>query len=133
MARICILGRLVCRCHDVFLWVLRLFCFAFVFMLSLKPRPFVQSFDMQARFFLLPLLFVWGCRFFRVFFLFFAPFSLSLCMESTSYVLSFRMVSFYLVITGWIFYISLCENSISQLALTGSNKIPQEKSMWYCI
>ena len=36
-------------------------------------------------------------------------------MESTSYVLSFRMVFFYLVTTGWIFDISLlCENSINQ-------------------
>ena len=35
----------------------------------------------------------------------------SLCMESTSYVFSFRVVFFYLVTTaGWIFYISLCEN-----------------------
>ena len=45
-------GRLVCRCHVVFLWFyfcFVLFCFVFVFMLSLKPRPFVQSpFDMQA-------------------------------------------------------------------------------------
>ena len=44
-------GRLVCRCHGVFSLVLRLFYFAsfFVSMLSLKPRPFVQSsFDMQA-------------------------------------------------------------------------------------
>ena len=39
----------------------------------------------------------------------------SLYMESTSYVLSFRMVLFYLVTTGWIFYISLlCEISINQ-------------------
>ena len=37
-------------------------------------------------------------------------------MESTSYVLSFRMVFFYLVTTGWIFY--LRENSI--------------KNIWYC-
>ena len=44
-------GRFVCRCLGVFSLVLRLFCFAsfFVSMLSLKPRPFVQSsFDMQA-------------------------------------------------------------------------------------
>ena len=44
-------GRLVCRYHGVFSLVLRLFCFAsfFASMLSLKPRPFVQSsFDMQA-------------------------------------------------------------------------------------
>ena len=31
-----------------------------------------------------------------------------------SYVLSFRMVFFYLSTTGWIFDISLCENSVNQ-------------------
>ena len=36
-------------------------------------------------------------------------------MESTSYVLSFLMVFFYLVTTGWIFDISLCENSINSI------------------
>ena len=37
------------------------------------------------------------------------------CMESTAYVISFRIVFFYLVATGWIFDISLlCENSINQ-------------------
>ena len=50
--------------------------------------------------------------------LFFSEFSVplpfSLCMESTSYVLSFRMVYFYLVNTDWSFDISLCENSINQ-------------------
>ena len=46
---------------------------------------------------------------------FFVPFPLFHCMESTSYVLSFRMVFFYLVTTGWIFYISLCENSINSI------------------
>ena len=95
-------------------------------MLSLKPRPFVQlSFDMQAL--------RWPTRvspaFFSSFFSLFVylemslfpstSFPLSLCMESTSYVLSFQMVFFYLVTTGWIFYISLCENSINQ-----SIKIP---------
>ena len=110
-------GRLVCRCHDVFLWCyIVLFCFVFVFNLSLKPRSFVQSsFDMQAprqpHVFLI-LSFFWRCRFFRVFFV---PFTLSLCMESASYVLSFRMVFFYLVTTGWIFDISLCDNSISSI------------------
>ena len=91
------------------------FCFVFVFMLSLKPRPFVQSsFDMATPIathvsFFFFLSFIWRCRFFRVFFV---PLPFSLCMESTSYVLSFRMVFFYLVTTGWIFDISLCENSI---------------------
>ena len=42
------------------------------------------------------------------------PLLFSLCTESTSYVLSFRMVFFYLVTTGWIFDISFCDNSISQ-------------------
>ena len=46
---------------------------------------------------------------------FFVAFPLSLCMESTSYVLSFRMAFFHLVTTGWIFYLSLLfENSINQ-------------------
>ena len=59
------------------------------------------------------LLFNWRCSFFRVFFV---PFPHSLCMESTSYVFSFRMVFFYLVTTGWIFDIIslLCKNSINQ-------------------
>ena len=35
-------------------------------------------------------------------------------MESTSYVSPFKMLFFYLVTTGWIFDISLCENSINQ-------------------
>ena len=51
VARTCILRAFVCRCHGVFSVVLRLFCFVlfFVSMLSLKPRPFVQSsLDMQA-------------------------------------------------------------------------------------
>ena len=37
-----------------------------------------------------------------------------LYMESTSYVFPLRKVFFYLVITGWIFDISLCDNSINQ-------------------
>ena len=63
-----------------------------------EPRPFVQSsFDMQAFrsprvffFFFFPFfLLIWRCRFFRAFF------PLYLCIkESTSYVLSFRMVFF---------------------------------------
>ena len=35
-------------------------------------------------------------------------------MESAPYVLSFRMVFFYLVTTVWIFDVILCENSINQ-------------------
>ena len=42
------------------------------------------------------------------------PLPFSLRMESTSYVFLIRMVFFYSVTTGWIFYIILCENSINQ-------------------
>ena len=55
-----------------------IFCFAFVFMLSLKPRPFVQSRpsickrpDSYSCFFF----FFWRCRFFRVFFCIISAFS----------------------------------------------------------
>ena len=62
------------------------------------------------------LLFLWRCRFFLFFFpSIFCTIAVFFCMESsTSYVLSFRVVFFYLVTTGWTFDISLCENSISQ-------------------
>ena len=67
--------------------------FIFIFLLSLKPGPSVQSFFV---FFL----FHWRCGFFRVFLY---NYRFSLCMESTSYVFPLRMVFFYLVTTGWIF------------------------------
>ena len=38
----------------------------------------------------------------------FVPLPFSCCMESMSYVFSFRVVFFVLVTTGWIFYIRLC-------------------------
>ena len=44
----------------------------------------------------------------------FVPLPFSLCMESTSYVFSFRVVFIYLVTTGWIFNLSLCENLIKK-------------------
>ena len=119
-------GRLVLECHDVFSLVLRLFYFAsfFVSMLSLKPRPLVQSsFDIYAGvprsdshtcffgFFFLSFLFIWRCRFFRVFF------PLSPCMDCRLRCTFFPSgwCVFYLVTTGWIFDIScLCENLIDQ-------------------
>ena len=44
--------------------------------------------------------------------IFFVPFPLSLCVESTPYVLSLRMMVFFydLVTTDWILDNSLCEN-----------------------
>ena len=112
-------GRLICRCHDVFLWcyvcfvLLRFRVYAFVEAAALRSivlrytRP-----DSHTCFFLSFFSFIiWRCRVFRVFFV---PSPFSLCMESTSYVFAFRMVFFYLVTTGWIFDISLCENSTNQ-------------------
>ena len=55
----------------------------------------------RVSFFFLPFLFIWRCRFLGVFF------PLSLCMESTSYVLSFRMVFFLPCDHGLFFYSSL--------------------------
>ena len=72
-----------------------LFCFVFVLMRSLKPRPFVESsIGMQAPgrphvFLSFLLLFIWRCRFFRDVSV---PFPFSLCMESTPDVLSLQMV-----------------------------------------
>ena len=59
-------------------------------------------------------LFLWRCRFFPSIFVPLPPFCL--CMVESTYLLfPFRMVFFYLVTTGWIFYISLlCKNSINQ-------------------
>ena len=115
-------GRLVCRCHDVFLWgyvcfvLLRFRLYYAFFVEAAAVRSIVLRYASapiatRVFFYLFIFFFLWRYRFFRVFFV---PFPLSLCMESTYYVLSFRMVFFYLVTTGWIFYISLCKNSINQ-------------------
>ena len=37
----------------------------------------------------------------------YVPYYSFLCMESTSYVFPFRMMLFYLVTTGWIFYVRI--------------------------
>ena len=96
------------------------FCFVFVFMLSLKPRPFVQSsFNTYAG---APIIatsvfFFWGgggsfCLFvfgdvsFSEYFLYHCRFLFEWKVRRTFFP-SDRMVFFYLVTTGWIFYISL--------------------------
>ena len=70
-------------------------------------------------------LFIFICLFGGVAFseYFLVLFPLPLCMESASCVLSFRMVFFYPVATGWIFDISLCESSI-KLIYQSSAEIP---------
>ena len=107
-------GRISC-CLSL---VLRSFCFVLFrfrfFFLSRKPRPFVQSFFVL-RYACAPSaspsyhLFLLRCRFFGVFSYHYRFFFV--CCRS--YVFYFRMVFFYLVTTGRIFYISLCENSIN--------------------
>ena len=109
MARTCTLRAfgLQIRCHDVFLW-----CYVCFVLLRFRLYAFVNkaaalrsivlryaSTPIAARVFLG---FFLRCRFFQLSEYFFVPFPLSLCMESTSYVLSFRMVFFYLETTGWI-------------------------------
>ena len=116
-------GRLVCRCHDVFLW-----CYVCVVLLRFCLYDVVEAAALRS----IVLRYASAPTATRVSFAFFGdaafseyffvPFPLSLCMESTSYVLSFRTVFFYLVTTGWIFYISLCENSINQSS--GANLYP---------
>ena len=125
-------GSLVCRCHDVFLWCyvwldFALLCFAF------RLYAFVEAAALRSiilRYAGAPI----ATRFFSPFpemSLFpsiFCAFPLSPCMESTSYVLSFRMVFFYLVTTGWIFDINLCENSINHLNTTSDECDPKRNA-----
>ena len=121
MARNCILRTfgLQIRCHDVFLWcyvcfvLFRFLIYAFVEAVAFRSIVFRYAgapIATRVSFFFSPL-YIWTCRFFRVFFV---PLPFCHCMESTSYVISFRVVFFYLVTTGWIFYINLYENSINQ-------------------
>ena len=120
-------GRLVYRFNAVFLWCYVCLVFfrfrldAFVETAALRsialrytgaPIATRVSFSfLEMSLFRVFLFLFWRCRFSRVLFV---PFPLSLCMQSTSYVLFFRVVCSYLVTTGWIFFISLCENSINQ-------------------
>ena len=104
-------GRLVCRCHDVFLR-----CYVCFILLRFRLNAFVEAAALRSivlRYASAPIATRgFGDVAFSEYF--FVSFPLSLCMESTSNVISFRMVFFYLVITGWIFDISLCENSVDQ-------------------
>ena len=106
-------GPSVCRCHVVFLWcyisfaLLRFCLYAFVEAAALRSIVLrYAGAPIATRVFFFFLLFIWRCRFFRVFFSNISTFSLY-GEESTSYVFSFRMVFFYLVTTGWILCHSL--------------------------
>ena len=108
--------------------------FVFVFLFLQKPRPFAQSFFVLRCacaptatrsyltticalfcFYFFLFLFLWRCRFFQLF-LYNCRFLFVWRGRRTWYVFSFWMVFFfYLVTMGWIFYISLRENSINQI------------------
>ena len=134
VARTCILRafslQMPCRLSPVL--HIFLFCFVFVFLLSLKPWSFVQSFFVL-RYACVPTA-TRGCLtavcvffvFVAYFFCFFGdvafsecsisvPLPFSSCMESTWNVSPFGMLFFYLVTTGWIFCIIVCEHSINSI------------------
>ena len=114
-------GCLIYRCHHVFLWgcvcfvLLRFRLYAFVEAAALRSivhryagapiatRAFLSSF-----FFLL---FIWRCRFFRVFFV---PLPFSLLYGEYVVRPFFPNDVFYLVTTGWILDISICKSSANQ-------------------
>ena len=106
-----------------------LFCFLVFSLLSLKRRPFVQSFfDIHVpqqphaagynclcplfSFCFLFCLFLGGWRFTNILFHYYFRFLVVVCR--VPFTFSFRMVFFYLVTTGCVFDIRLLENSINQ-------------------
>ena len=108
--------RLVYRCHDVFLW-----CYVCFVLLCFRLYAFVEVAALRSTVLRYASATIATRVFFFFFFgdvafseYFFVPFPLSLCMESTSYVLSFRMVFFNYVTQDGFLYISLCDNSINQ-------------------
>ena len=125
--------RLVCRCHGVFLW-----CYVCFVLFRFRLYAIVETaalcstvlrhagVPIATRVFFL---FFFFCLFEDVAFseYFFVPFPLSLCMDSTSYVLSFRMVFFYFVTTGWVLTSanvriqSIKQKNIVRSAITAAN------------
>ena len=136
VARTCILqGDVVLSFSGV---TFGLFYFVFVFLLLLKPRPFVQSFFVLryacdptatrsyittvcvlSRFCFFLFLFLWRYRFFRVCFHRVTRFLFVWRVRRTFSPL--RMVLLYLVTTGWIFDISSCESSIKSKSTRSSS------------
>ena len=118
MARTCILRAFGLHIHAMTFFsgvTFVLFCFVFVFILSLKPRPFIQSpFDMQApRYPHVFLSFFFSfCSFgdvpFSEYFLYHCRFLFVWRIRHKFFPFELPMF-FYLVTTGCIFYISFCE------------------------
>ena len=127
-------GRLVCRCHDVFLWcylcfvLVRFRLYAFDEAAALRSmilRPMVLRYNMRApryphvflssSFF--PLIYLEMSLFPSIFCTIIAVFSLYGEYVVRSFLPN---IVFCLVTTGWIFDISLCENSINSINLSAA-------------
>ena len=108
-----------------------LFRFVFVFLLSLKPRPFVQSFFVlryacvptATRVFPFSFVFFFGAV---GFFCIFVPLPFYLCVGSASYIFPFRVV-FSAHDQGLDFDISLCENSTNSARINAQIEKKKKK------
>ena len=132
MARTCILRRFVCRCHDVFLWsyvcflLLRFRFYTFVEAAALRSIVLryagVPIATHIVSFFLFfPFCLFGDVAFSEYFFLYHFRFCFVRRVPRTFFPSGWCF--FYLVTTGWIFDISLCENSINQSINHGDNPL----------
>ena len=105
-----------------------LFCFVFVFLLfveaaavrSIGLRSSIPCAPTATRIYLTTICVLFSSFFIHLEISLFPSTSvllpLSLCIESTWYVFPSQMVFFYILTTGWIFYIILCKNSIKTVS-----------------
>ena len=113
-------GRFICRCHGVFIWsyvyfvLLRFRLYAFVEATALSfNRPSIRRrSDSHMCFFFFFLVVYLEMSLFPSIFCTISAFSLYRRVRRTFFLSGWCF--FYFVTTGWIFYISLCENSINQ-------------------
>ena len=110
-------GRLVCRCHDVFLW-----CYVCFVLLRFRLHALVEAAALRsivlryagARIATCVSFSFIGDVAFSEYFWYHFRFLFVWRVLLPSYVLSFRMVFFYRVTTGWIFDTSLGDNLINK-------------------
>ena len=112
-------GRLVCRCHDVFLW-----CSVYFVLLRFRLYGFVEAATLRSivlRYTGAPIAARIFCFVFVFVYLEMSLFpstlctiaAFSFCRRGRRTFFPSKLCLFYLVTTGWIFDISLlCENSI---------------------
>ena len=106
------------------------YCFVFVFMLSLKPRPFVQSsFEMHAPRYFFFLLFIWRCRTITVFSLYhyrflFVPLPFSLCNITVFSLYHYRFLCTITVFSLYHYRFSLNREYVVRFSLSGGVFLP---------